>query len=85
MSGSQASNFRLGLLTCLQRGDCFATEPVNQSAAQALIITLRNLVRISADHLEFQAGTHRGKYMDFHLQNKTWSRSSNTTISLILA
>jgi len=54
------------------------------SRCVALIITLRNSVRISADQLEFQAGTSRVKHKDFHFI-KTWWLSSNTTINLILA
>jgi len=52
------------------------------SRCVALIITLLSSVRISADQLEFQPGTSRVKYKDFHFI-KTWWLSSNTTINLI--
>ena len=85
MSGSEALNFCLGLLRVCSV--MIASPPIRSinPRYKRSIITLTNLVRIIADHLEFHAGTSRGKYKDFHLQNKTWSRCSITAINLILA
>ena len=82
MSGSEALNFCLGLLRVCSV--VIASPPIRSINPRYLIISLTNLVRIIVEHLEFHAGTSRGKYKDFHFI-KTWWLSSNTTINLILA
>jgi len=66
MSGSEALNFCLGLLRVCSV--VIASPPIRSINPRYLIISLTNLVRIIVEHLEFHAGTSRGKYKDFHLQ-----------------
>ena len=68
ISESEAVNFCLEPIARLDRNDRFSADSLNLAATQALIIVLRNPVKISSDQLELQTRASRVEYQNVHLR-----------------